>query len=524
MRCRSVIVVLGLALVGAVPPACSSDGDTATDDATPSEESTTTTMAAARLRQPTVEGPVNPDTGGGTQAIGIDYDFESVGYRFDEYFFEGEAAGYEATGDFAADGEWTVEETGTAPFKTRMIVVRPEDPADFSGTVFVEWFNVTGGVDAGPTFLMAHNQMLRSGAVWVGVTSQAVGLTGSETTVQSDVVDIPEGGLVGSDPERYGTLTHPGDLYSYDIFTQAGTAIRGDSEGGSPFEDLDVQRLVGIGESQSAGRLTTYINAVHPVAGEYDGFLIHSRGSGAAPLGDRPPEGEEESGIPEAPQIRTDIDTPVFTFETEYDVHEGGYADARQDDTGTFRLWEVAGTSHIDAYTGGGYSLSDLGDGAAEASLLDPAQADGGLLNCAMPLNTGSQHAPLSAALAHLETWITDGTLPPAFDRLETTGEGEGTEIVRDDLGLAEGGVRTPIVDVPVAVNVGDATNTPDFCRVFGHTDPIDAATLADLYPDGEDGYVEAFNAAVDQAVEDGIWLEPEAENFKAAAEQISVQ
>jgi hypothetical protein len=522
MPSRVSRLAVSLLLLGATITACASNSDDvgADDVAATSEATTSTTAAPTPARVPTVEGPV---TGGdGVQAIGVNYDFESVGYTFDEYFFEGEAAGYEAVGEFESDGEWAVEERETAPYKTRMVVVRPADPADFSGTVFVEWFNVTGGVDAGPTFLMAHNQMIRSGAAWVGVTAQAVGVTGSEETVQSDVIDIPEGGLVGSDPERYGSLEHPGDLFSYDIFTQAGTAIRGEGDGVDPFADFDVQRLVGLGESQSAGRLTTYVNAVHPLAGQYDGFLIHSRGSGAPPLGDRPPEGEEDDTIPDVVHIRTDIDTPVFTFETEYDVHEGGFADARQDDTDTFRLWEVAGTSHIDAYTGGGYSLSDLGDGAAEAALLDPAQADGGLLGCAKPMNVGAQHAPLSAALDHLETWIREGTPPPEFPRIETTGEGEAIEIVRDDLGLATGGVRTPLVEVPLAVNVGDASNSPDFCRVFGYTEPLDASTLAELYPNGNDDYVEAFDQAVDEAVADGIWLEPEADSFKAAAAQLS--
>lgn len=457
--------------------------------------------------------------GGGVQAIGITYDFESLGYLFEEYFYEGEADGYAPTGEFSTDGEWPVEVTDTAPYKTRMVVVRPADPANFSGTVYVEWFNVTGGVDAGPTFLMAHNQILRSGAAWVGVTAQAVGVNGGAVTVQSDEVDIPEGGLVGSDPDRYGTLSHPGDLFSYDIFTQAGAAIRGDTEGVDPFGDFDVQRLIAMGESQSAGRLTTYINAVHPVVGLYDGFLIHSRGSSAAPLGD---PGAPDETIPDGAKVRGDLDTPVFTFETEFDVESLGYANARQDDSDTFRLWEVAGTSHIDAYTGGGNSLTDLGDGAAEAALLDPAKASTGLLNCAEPMNAGAQHAPLSAALSHLDAWIRDGTPPPEFPRLETTGDGDEARLERDAHGIAVGGVRTPIVEVPLALNVGDETNTPDFCRVFGYTRPFDDATLADLYPGGAGDYVEAFDPAVDHAVAAGIWLEPEADNFKAAARQIS--
>jgi hypothetical protein len=476
--------------------------------------------AGTEQRTPTVSGPV---TGGkGIQAIGISYDFDSVGYVFDEYFFEGEAAGYEQVGELPRNGKWRVKETDAAPFKTRMVVVRPEDPDDFNGTVFVEWFNVTGGVDAGPTFLNGHNQILRSGAAWVGITSQAVGVNGAAETVQSQTVDIPEGGLVASDPERYSTLSHPGDLYANDIFTQAGVAIRGDGEGVAPLEGFDVKRLIAVGESQSAGRLTTYVNAVQPLAGAYDGFLIYSRGATAAPLGDRV-AGVDDPTIPVGTQIRRDLDVPVFVFETEYDVSVLGYADARQPDSKRFRAWELAGGSHQDSYTGTGTSLSDLGDGAAEVTMLDPAAAGGGALGCVQPINQGAHYASLQAALAHLETWVRKGTPPPKFPRVETKGSGDAIEVVRDELGIAKGGVRTPIVDVPLAANVGDATNLPGFCRVFGHTQPFDAATLAELYPDGSADYADAFEDATNRAVKAGVWLEPEAKNFKAAASTITL-
>jgi Alpha/beta hydrolase domain len=490
----------------------------------PAAAASASTGGQSHVRKPTVSGPV---TGGnGVQALATDFDFQRLGYVREEYFLEGQAAGYEKVGAFRRDGKWRVKESETAPYKTRMVVIRPSDPKKFNGTVFVEWFNATGGVDAGPTWLNAHNEILRSGAAWVGVTVQAVGVNGGAQTVQSSAVAIPQGGLVKSDPERYGTLSHPGDLYSYDIFTQAGVAIRGDGMGVHPFEGFKVKRLIGAGESQSSSRLTTYINAVHPTVGVYNGFLIISRRATPAPLGDEQVDVNAPSvgdpSIPEGTRIRDDVDVPVFIFETEYDVDVLNFADARQADSRNIRTWELAGGSHIDAYTGGGYTLTDLGDGAAEAALLDPAQASNGLLGCAAPINAANQYAPLQAVLSHLETWVRNGTAPPKFPRIKTIGRGDGIEIVRDQLGIAKGGLRTPIVRVPLAVNIGDDTNTPDFCRVFGHTHPLDAATLAKLYPNGSADYVKAFDKAVDQAVKAGVWLKPEAENFRAAAGRIS--
>jgi hypothetical protein len=459
--------------------------------------------------------------GKGIQAVATDMNLASVGYERQEYFLAGDAVGYKSVGHLGPDGKWQVEDTGKAPYKTRIVVIRPRNAADFSGTVFVEWFNVTGGVDAGPTWIAGHNQIIRSGAVWVGVTAQAVGVDGAAHTVQSSKVAIPQGGLVKSDPVRYGSLHHPGDLYSYDIFTQAGVAVRNEGDGVKPLAGLSVKRVIAVGESQSSFRIATYIDAVHPLVHEYDGYLVYSRGAGASPLGDQT-LGKPDPSIPPVVHIRTDIDVPVFEFETEYDVDVLQYADARQPDSKNFVLWEMAGGSHQDAYSAGGYALTDLGDGKAEASLLNPAKASGGLLNCTAPINAGGMYAVLEAAMAHLDAWVRDGTRPPEFERIKTEGHGKGIEIVRSELGIAEGGVRAPIVDVPLAANIGDNGVGPDFCRVFGHTKPFDAATLKKLYPGGKADYVAAFDASADHAVKAGVWLEPEAKNYKAAAQQVS--
>ena len=81
-------------------------------------------------------------------------------------------------------------------------------------------------------------------------------------------------------------LSHPGDSYSYDIFSQAGQAIRANSA--QILGGLTPNELIAAGESQSAGRLVTYIDAVQPLAHVYDGFLVHSRGAAGAPLSQSP--------------------------------------------------------------------------------------------------------------------------------------------------------------------------------------------------------------------------------------------
>jgi hypothetical protein len=164
-------------------------------------------------------------------------------------------------------------------------------------------------------------------------------------------------------------------------------------------------------------------------------------------------------------------------------------------------------------------ALSDLGDGSAELALLDPAQATTGRLGCGEPVNANGQYAVIMAGLDALDRWVQTGTPPAKAPRLEKDANGE---LVRDEHGIAQGGIRTPMVEVPVATNDGLQNSGQAFCRLFGHTLPFDAATLAELYPGGKDEWVEKFSDATDQFVEDGYWLEPEAENFKAAAPQIT--
>ena len=59
-----------------------------------------------------------------------------------------------------------------------MVVWKPADPADFNGTVFVEWLNVSPGFDNPPDWLNSHNHFVREGAIWIGVSAQAASVRG----------------------------------------------------------------------------------------------------------------------------------------------------------------------------------------------------------------------------------------------------------------------------------------------------------------------------------------------------------
>jgi len=144
----------------------------------------------------------------------------AAGYEAKEYFVSGIATSYRSVNDLPANGMWEVEPARSAPYKTRILVYRPIDAARFNGTVVMEWFNVTGGVEAGPDWTLMHNELLRRGYAWIGVSAQYGGVEGYAATS----LGLVKLDLKTADAKRYGSLSHPGDEYCYDIYSQVASA------------------------------------------------------------------------------------------------------------------------------------------------------------------------------------------------------------------------------------------------------------------------------------------------------------
>jgi hypothetical protein len=426
----------------------------------------------------------------------VPVDLAAHGYVRAEYFVAGSAAAYSAGGQLGRDGKWSVTPSESADYRTRIVVRRPSDPSRFNGTVLVEWFNVSGGLEASPDWTYLAPEIVRDGFAYVGVSAQAFGVDGGHALL--GVPGMEQGtGLVGSDPERYGSLRHPGDGFAFDILSQVGRALRAPGAS-SALGPLRPERIVAIGESQSAFFLTTYINAVQPTARVYDGFFVHSRGgSGAALTGT--PLGSED--VPRGLLIRTDTDVPVMIFETETDLGPLlDFGPARQPDTDWIRTWEVAGTAHADAYVVGGFASA---------------------LGCDFIVNEGPQHFVAQAALVALHRWLTDGVPAPVAPPLELLNT-DPAQLARDELGNALGGVRTPSVDVPVSTLSGDAPpGVSRLCALFGSTVPFDASTLVALYGD-KAGYLAAHGRSLEKAIAAGFLLESDRAELLSQAEAVA--
>lgn len=415
-------------------------------------------VANAAVPSPTVTGPIAQPVPLGDPShnyifFSSNHDLAGHGYIEEEFFVEGTATRYATPNQTNPDASstGTVISTGN-PFRTRMVVRRPVDPSKFNGTVLVEWYNVTNNFDAENTWFFAWEHMMRAGYVWVGVSAQRVGVNALRTW----------------SPTRYGTFdvtvggTVNDDSLSYDIFSQAGQAIRQPANL-NVLHGLVPQRVVAIGESQSAQRLAAYANSIQPLANIYDGIVYLSS------IGQR---------------VRQDLAIPLFKVLTEFDVLGANEASVRQPDTNRFRTWEVAATSHVDQHLRDSREPLELRDNGVSS---EHVGLDG--ICTVQPVGTRVPTTyVLASALDKMVNWIRTGTPPPTAPRLQTI---TNTTVVRNSLGIAQGGIQLSQAVVPYRVNVG-LNSGPGACVRWGYSVPIATAQLQSMYASRAD-FVNAF-------------------------------
>jgi hypothetical protein len=432
------------------------------------------------------------------------FEIGALGYVAEEFFISGSAASYTAASELGSDGAWQVTQADAQDYATRIVVLTPADRSRFNGTVLVEWLNVSGGIDAPAVWMMAHREIVRAGYAYIAVSAQKVGVDGGVSMLGVDM------SLKSQDPARYGALHHPGDAFCYDIFSQTGALVRS----AAVLSDFDVKHVVAVGESQSAMFLSSYINAVDPVARVYDGFMVHSRFAPAAPLDGGSIFDELHRGAAQVVKFRPDLRVPLVAIITETDLFGGvrhGYYFARQPDNERLRVWEIPGSAHADNYT---ILVAPIDTGATALDAIVAAYAPTNTLmgqQLDHYINFAPQHHyVVQAAIAALNTWVHTGEAAPAAPVIDVL-EAEEPQPILDGNGLAQGGIRTPWVDVPIARTSGAGASAERLERVmaalFGSGEPFDDATVRQLYPGGVTEYLERFTAALDTAIKSGFIL-----------------
>ena len=440
-------------------------------------------LARGETPNPTVSGPVKAVGLPGVAAhnypfFASNHNLASYGYVEEEFFIEGTATRYNTPAQTTA----TVIDKDH-PYKTRIVVRRPADAKRFNGTVLVEWYNVTNNFDAENMWFFAWEQMVRAGYAWVGVSTQQAGVVALKTFSAERYGAI--------DVNRNGTVM--ADALSFDIFSQAGQAIK-NHKGVDVLGGLKPSHVLAIGESQSANRLSTYVNSINPLANVYDGFILLSSLN---------------------QKIQTDTPVPVWKISAEYDV-ASGEATARQPDTNLFRSWEIAGTSHVDQHLRGNREPLELRDiGTSSEAAMSP--------RCGVP-TVGTRtpmHYVIASALDLMVRWIEKKTPPPSAPVLTATSTERPIVLARDSQGLALGGIRLADIAVPTGVNNG--TNTGQgACARWGYYQAFDIATLNKLYPNHQ-AYVSAVERVTNENLKAGFILKPDAESIIRSARESSI-
>jgi hypothetical protein len=441
----------------------------------------------ALIPNPNVSGPIPWSLGMDKQPQTDNlFALPPFGYSEREYFVSGTASHQANSGSLGSISN--PGSTAPAPYTIRMIVRQPIDPSRFNGTVVVEWNNVTAQMDEAPIWDWTYPTVLREGYAYVIVSVQQAGICCSPLS------------LMARDPIRYASLRQPGDDYAFSIFSQVLQSIR-HPEGVDPLAGLQVKTLLAAGQSQSADELFDYVTSVN-YTGLVNGFLLVGGGSATF-----------RGAIPPA--------VPVMN------VFDEWTAPSTPPNISTnYRLWEIAGASHVDYWIDRQEFDDPQGVLVPGAGQRDPqwrAQEE------ELAGNYGYAYEPresslvpggnmfpnryvMDNALVWLNRWVVDGASPPTVPMLEfgnvttSTPAGAppgydpvGTETT-DQYGNALGGYRLPVITVPIA------TYVPTTGVFFGETVPLSPTILHRLYPTHQD-YVNEMQAATNAAVRAGLLL-----------------
>jgi Alpha/beta hydrolase domain len=372
------------------------------------------------------------------------------------------------------------------PYATRLLVRRPLEPARFNGSVVVEWLNVSTGQDLDFVYAATRELLVRAGYAWVGVSAQRVGVERlvawnparyNTLSVAAPSADPSTGQSL--DPVHAPTGAAGGDVLCWDIFSQVAQALRGAAQ--QVFGVPELQRLVAVGESQAAFRLTRYYNSLQPLHGAYDGFLLYDR-AGPGPL-------------------RGDVKTRLISIGTEFMVaHLGGPSPA---DTEHHRSWELAGASHVSLAEMLGYIdpqvRRDAGMRSNEqvCSLTD-VLLQGGPSESDPPPDPLWSTVPngdlMKAALQALTRWVAEGLAPPSAPRLVVDTQGQ---LLRDAEGRVQGGIRCAAYEAPTAHNLGVTDSGP---RLAGSHRDFTAQEMLRRY-----GSAAAYEARVQGVVQANV-------------------
>jgi hypothetical protein len=475
-----------------------------------------------------VEGPIpfdadNPMFGpADAQGANVGVNLKTFGYVEEEYFVTGQAAAYE----HSADGPQA--RTEKLPYTTRIVIRRPADPSDFSGVVHFEPAHPTHGWN-GHWLVLNHYPMSRGDIyVFANVGDASKGWSGSP---QYDPPASPTGAnviLKWFNPDRYAALSWPEEEgIRYQMMADIGRKLRSE-DADNPLKDLDVRGMLVGGWSYTGSIQRTFINeGFHdqmrlPDGGPiFDGYLIGVSSELNEP-GYLPLYNDEPFVPVDSPRRRPRaIDAHVIEFLTESEVELADRSvPASAEVIEGRRVYELAGVIHTDNLYGPTLArkeppiMAQLRNKGYRFATVSTVSTD----NCDLPASDIPEDAFVRAAVDNLRHWVVDGTAPPDNAPLELN----GTQLARDEVGNAVGGIRAAEFEAPLArYGRYQGTEKPG-CRadnlypsVFLVRDDLTDQELVERYGSPEN-YLARYDSHVDRLVEERRLLIEDALVLKA--------
>ena len=508
LRSRAVLCTAVLALVSACGGGDDSSGNEQVS-AVAENADRSVIQSAAEAKQPgTQTSSVLIEKAPAGEPFGrtLSVNLAAHGYVEEEFFISGTASRYRISNPLAT----AVKVDEGYPYKTKILVRRPAHASKFSGTVVVEWMNVSLGQDMDWTWAATHEDIVRKGHAWVGVSAQLVGVAGLKRSNADRYASLslaaPNVDPVGGKP-----LDSTGDVLAYDVYAQLGAALKADDRHAGKREDtahngvaavdplpgMKVKVLLALGMSQSAFRMGWYYNSVHPLYSQvYDGF--HALDCNFA--------------------LRQDLNTkfmavcsqPTRPFVSAWTTP----------DSDTFRLWEVAGASHLSLAMVVPFMdeqvRRDRAMLAPDGTALTFSGTNPPCANNPIYSRVETEHVA-TAALEALRRWVKNGEAPSLGGRFTTNAAGA---VITDSEGRATGGVRLASLDAPRATNLGVNTG-PGTCFLLGSHVDYTPAQLCAQYGTKQN-YVAQVTLLTRRAERDGYVLAVDAHNTIREAQQLA--
>ena len=486
------------------------------------------TAAASPTDPVSVEVP--PTDQGAAQVPGArSIDDLPLDYVEEEYFISGSSTLYNYRTDPPQGPTDITPIEEDVPYKTRLILRRPERSNKFNGTVVIEWWNSTAGFDTAPVWDASAEYFARNGIAYVGVTNSTTSLGFLTGGCRFFGVLPPACGT------RYSTLSLPENGLAYEMLSQIAYLLKGGSIDNPIPAEFEVERIFHAGQSQQGGSVVTYASAFD-LPGVNDGYFVQQAAT-ARPINFGPACGA--LGSPTFPNctprlqypdnlVRTDLQVPVYHANTQLDIQILFGIIGRQPDTPTFRYYEVAGGGHVTTHV-------DIE--LIPAGVLGP-NADAVLLEdlCLNPINSTAD-GPVFVSYVFNALWermqeqSANGSAPPDGILMDINSDGS---IQLDEFGNGLGGVRLPSMEVATATYTSGNSADPSLppflrqignlaCRLSGSVSPFDEETLTMLYPN-HGKYRSQISQAVNSLKSKGLLLQSDAVKIKEMAKKKSGQ